>query len=225
MGQQESQLPPPSGKPGLKFHKRHGGSCKLSGNNQKARRANSTYCDAILFSDRPVLPGEAVLLRVTEVCKGWTGTLKLGFTAHNPEDIASLPKSTSPALTRKAGHWAKSPPTRLIKPGALLHYYYLSNGQVCYGVGGKEKGTLMSEGIDPKGPLWCLIDLYGSCSAIELEETSTVEETEEEPGQSVEATAPPMTPDMYPTISKTTFDRQLTPPPSYENLFSYRGTT
>ena len=79
--------------------------------------------------------------------------------------------------------------------------------------------------FDPKGPLWCLIDLYGSCSAIELEETSTVEETQEDPGQSVEATAPPMTPDMYPTISTTTFDRQLTPPPSYENLFSCRGTT
>ena len=84
--------------------------------------------------------------------------------------------------------------------------------------------------FDPKGPLWCLIDLYGSCSAIELEETSTVEETQEEPGQSVEASAPPMTPDMYPTITTTTtttstFDRQLTPPPSYENLFSYRGTT
>jgi len=166
------------------------------------------------------------------VCKGWTGTLKLGFTAHNPEELTSLPKSTSPALTRKAGHWVKSPPTRLIKSGALLHYYYLSNGQVCYGVGGKEKGALMSEGIDPKGPLWCLIDLYGSCSAIELEETSTVEETQEEPGQSVEATAPPMTQDMYPTISTTTttisttnFDRQLTPPPSYENLFSNRGNT
>ena len=79
--------------------------------------------------------------------------------------------------------------------------------------------------FDPKGPLWCLIDLYGSCSAIELEETSTVEETQEEPGQSVEATAPPVTPYMYPTISTTTFDRQLTPPPSYENLFSYRGNT
>ena len=79
--------------------------------------------------------------------------------------------------------------------------------------------------FDPKGPLWCLIDLYGSCSAIELEETSTVEETQDEPGQSVEATAPPMTPDTYRTISTTTFDRQLTPPPSYENLFSYRGNT
>ena len=79
--------------------------------------------------------------------------------------------------------------------------------------------------FDPKGPLWCLIDLYGSCSAIELEETSTVEETQEEPGQSVEATAPPMTADVYPTISTTNFDRQLTPPPSYENLFSHRGNT
>ena len=153
--------------------------------------------------------------------------------------------------------------------------YYLSNGQVCYGVGGKEKGALLSEGIemkswyhftiygifgswkhlcfhffeqfpfeykvswkdislffDPKGPIWCLIDLYGSCSAIELEETSTVAENQEEPGQSVEATAPPMTQDMYRTISTTTttisttnFDRQLTPPPSYENLFSNRGNT
>jgi len=147
MGQQKSQLPPPSGQPGLKFHKRHGRSCKLSGNNRKAKREASTYCDAILFSDRPVLPGEAVLVRVAEVAKGWTGNLKLGFTAHNPEQLTALPKSTSPGLTRKAGHWAKSPPQRLIKPGALLHYYYLSTGEVCYGVGGKEKGILMSEGI------------------------------------------------------------------------------
>ena len=79
-----------------------------------------------------------------------------------------FPNSSLP--NPQVGHWAKSPPQRLIKSGALLHCksltlshffspyelstfsplppdYYLSSGKVYYGVGGREKGILMSEGI------------------------------------------------------------------------------
>jgi len=180
------------------------------------------------------MPGEAVLVRVAEMAKGWTGSLKLGFTAHNPEEITALPKSTSPGMTRKAGHWAKSLPQKLIKPGALLHYYYLSSGEVCYGVGGKEKGILMSEGIDPRVPLWCLIDLYGSCSAIELEDSPPSQEEEEEDvgrdGEGLEPSAPPLMLDTIPPDSSRPnssppLTRGSTPPPSYENLYPYRGNT
>ena len=201
----------------------------------------------------------------------------------------------------QAGHWAKSPPQRLIKPGALLHcelihispllncppYDFSPPSRLLPGhwggvlwCGGQGEGNfdvwrncnqadIISTGLhfglnfvesklkkalfssvdifgviemisvcphDPRGPLWCLIDLYGSCSAIELEDSPSSQEEVEEvggDGESLEPSAPPLmldtcppdtSPlDTFPSDSSPPLTRGLTPPPSYENLFSYRG--
>lgn len=49
----------------------------------------------------------------------------------------------------------------------MLHYYVNSAGDVHFGINGEEKGIFFS-GVECRGPLWALIDVYGNSTAIEF---------------------------------------------------------
>jgi len=48
-----------------------------------------------------------------------------------------------------------------------VYYYVNSAGDVHFGINGEEKGIFMS-GVDTRGTLWALIDIYGNSTAIEF---------------------------------------------------------
>ena len=100
--------------------------------------------------------------------------------------IQSLPKYACPDLTGKPGFWAKALAEKYAESNALIHFYFTrysvlqvalyttsdhpdvpSHGDVHYGVNGVDKGLFFS-GVDARQPLWCMIDLYGNCTAIEM---------------------------------------------------------
>jgi len=155
-----------SNQPPLKFSPRHGDNCQILRDGSQAKRGDS-FCKGIVFSDRPVEVGERVCLRLTELSIRWSGVLRLGFTSHNPVDIQSLPKYACPDLTGKPGYWAKALAERYAESNALIHYYFTANGDVHFGVNGTDKGLFFS-GVDTRRPLWCMMDLYGNCTAIEM---------------------------------------------------------
>ncbi|KAF4530720.1 hypothetical protein B566_EDAN013314 [Ephemera danica] len=70
-------------------------------------------------------------------------------------------------LTNKTGYWAKALAERFATRGAILFFYVTAAGDVHFGVNGEEKGVFFS-GVETRGPLWALLDLYGNCTAIEL---------------------------------------------------------
>ena len=125
------------------------------------------FYKGIVFSDRPVDVGERVCIRLTELSIRWSGVLRLGFSSHDPSTIQTLPKYACPDLTGKPGFWAKALAEKYAESNALIHYYFTANGDVHYGVNGIDKGLFFS-GVDARQPLWCMIDLYGNCTAIEM---------------------------------------------------------
>ena len=155
-----------SSQPPLKFSSKFGENCQILREGSHAKRSES-FCKGILFSDRPVECGERVCIRLTELSIRWSGVLRLGFTSHNPLSLQNLPKYACPDLTGKPGYWAKALTERYAESNALIHYYFTPNGDVHFGVNGRDKGVFFS-GVDTRQPLWCLIDLYGNCTAIEL---------------------------------------------------------
>jgi len=161
-----SNIANPSAYPPLKFSNKYGENCQILRDGFQAKRAES-FCKGILFSDRPVECGERVCIRLTELSIRWSGVLRLGFTSHNPNTLQSLPKYACPDLTGKPGYWAKALTERYAESNALIHYYFTINGEVHFGINGRDKGVFFS-GVDTRQPLWCLIDLYGNCTAIEL---------------------------------------------------------
>lgn len=151
------------------FHEVHGENVRLEQGGKVARRAES-FCKAIVFSSRPIQVNERVVLRIVELSNGWSGALRLGFTSHDPITLqGTLPKYACPDLTNRPGNWAKALGERYAAENTLLHYYVNNTGEVFFGINGEEKGLFLN-GVDTRGPLWALIDIYGNTTAIKMVE-------------------------------------------------------
>ena len=49
----------------------------------------------------------------------------------------------------------------------MFFYYVTAGGDVHFGLNNEEKGIFFS-GVDVSRPLWCLVDIYGNATALEI---------------------------------------------------------
>ncbi|XP_022905558.2 protein neuralized isoform X1 [Onthophagus taurus] len=153
--------------PPLLFHNVHGDNIRISRDGTTARRVES-FCKGIAFSARPVKVNEKICIKFLEISNNWSGVIRLGFTYNDPSTLRyGLPKYACPDLTNKPGYWAKALPERFCSQTTVLFYYVTSTGEVHFGINGEEKGVFFS-GVETRGPLWALIDVYGNSTAIEF---------------------------------------------------------
>lgn len=98
----------------------------------------------------------------------WSGVIRFGFTSNDPIHLRNgLPRYACPDLTNKPGYWAKALAERFAGRDTVLFYYVTAAGDVHFGVNGEEKGVFFS-GVETRGPLWAVIDVYGNSTAIEF---------------------------------------------------------
>lgn len=111
---------------------------------------------------------ERICVRFTEISNNWNGGIRFGFTSNDPATLeGALPKYACPDLTNRPGFWAKALHEQYCEKDNILYYYVNSAGDVIYGINNVEKGVILS-GIDTRGLLWTLVDIYGNCTAIEF---------------------------------------------------------
>ncbi|CAL8078338.1 unnamed protein product [Orchesella dallaii] len=157
----------PNNLPPLLFNNVHGENVTISHNGAVAKRTNS-FCRGIVFSDRAVKISEKVCIKFVEISKSWSGVLRFGFTSHDPSTLRNaLPRYACPDLTSKPGFWAKAFSDMYVKKDAILYFYVNAAGDVYFGINGEEKGLFFS-GVDTRGPLWVLIDIYGNTTGLEF---------------------------------------------------------
>ncbi|XP_065170351.1 protein neuralized isoform X2 [Atheta coriaria] len=155
--------------PPLQFHNVRGDHIRLYRNATVARRVES-FCKGIAFSARPVKVNEKICIKFVEISNNWSGVIRFGFTYHDPSTLRyNLPKYACPDLTNKPGYWAKALPERFATQNNVLYYYVTSSGDVHFGINGEEKGIFFG-GVETRGQLWALIDVYGNSTAIEFVE-------------------------------------------------------
>ncbi|XP_030752563.1 protein neuralized isoform X1 [Sitophilus oryzae] len=153
--------------PPLLFHSVHGDNVRIMRDGTVAKRVES-FCKGIAFSSRPVKVNEKVCIKFSEISINWSGVLRFGFTSNDPASLRySLPKYACPDLTNKPGYWAKALAERFCTPNSVLFYYVTSTGAVHFGINGEEKGVFFG-GVETRGPLWALIDVYGNSTAVEF---------------------------------------------------------
>ncbi|XP_058795420.1 protein neuralized isoform X2 [Phymastichus coffea] len=153
--------------PPLTFHQVHGDNIRLCNGNTIAKRHES-FCKGVTFSARPVRVGEKVCVKFLEISNNWSGVIRFGFTSNDPVNLRNgLPRYACPDLTNKPGYWAKALAERFAERDTVLFYYVTSAGDVHFGVNGEEKGVFFS-GVETRGPLWTVIDVYGNSTAIEF---------------------------------------------------------
>ncbi|KAF5270374.1 hypothetical protein FQR65_LT05562 [Abscondita terminalis] len=153
--------------PPLLFHNVHGDNIRISRDGTVARRVES-FCKGIAFSSRPVKVNEKVCIKFLEISNNWSGVIRFGFTSNDPSTLRyDLPKYACPDLTNKPGYWAKALAERFCSQNTVLFYYVTSAGDVHFGINGEEKDVFFG-GVETRGPLWALIDVYGNSTAIEF---------------------------------------------------------
>ena len=93
--------------PPLRFHRKHGDNIVLASGGFRALRPES-FCKGICFTDRPVVVGEKIVLRLTELSSRWSGVIRIGFTSHNPGHLGSITLPTCPSTLLPFGRRASS---------------------------------------------------------------------------------------------------------------------
>ncbi|XP_045684223.1 E3 ubiquitin-protein ligase NEURL3 isoform X2 [Phyllostomus hastatus] len=129
----------------------------------------ATFHDGIVFSQRPVRPGERVALRVLGHEGGWHGGLRVGFTRLNPAcvEAPSLPPFVCPDLEQQSPTWAALLPDDCALAGDIVSFWVNRHGRLCAQVN-RGPRLLLRKGVPMGAPLWAVMDVYGTTKAIEL---------------------------------------------------------
>ena len=153
--------------PPVQFHHVHGPNAQLSKNKCVARRKQS-FCQALVFSNRVILPNERVYIKVLEISKGWSGTIRFGFTSVDPATLAyRMPKHACPDMTNAGHTWARALADEVVRRNSVIHFSYTKNGYIHYGINNQDCGIFHAN-VNTNQNLWFIIDIYGLTSAVEL---------------------------------------------------------
>lgn len=178
----------------IRFHQVSGKNIILSNHNRSAKRVERSYCDAIVFTNRPILLNEIIFVKISCLSTLWNGMLRFGFTEINPEThrkffsknisklsldnsdddyLYDLPKYVYPDLTNRKGYWAGALPQNSVKETDTFYFFLNDKGEVHYGCNNIYYG-LFFEGVEvysqskkPK-PLWAMFDIYGNTLSIDI---------------------------------------------------------
>ncbi|XP_048361226.1 E3 ubiquitin-protein ligase NEURL1 isoform X2 [Sphaerodactylus townsendi] len=153
----------------LLFHPHTKGSQIIMDTTQKAVKRQASFCNAITFSNRPIVIYEQVRLKITKKQCCWSGALRLGFTAKDPSRInpETLPKYACPDLVSQSGFWAKALPEEFANEGNIIAFWVDKKGRVFYRVN-DSAAMLFFSGVRTTEPLWALIDVYGLTRGVQL---------------------------------------------------------
>uniref|UniRef100_A0A3P9JCD3 E3 ubiquitin-protein ligase NEURL1 n=1 Tax=Oryzias latipes TaxID=8090 RepID=A0A3P9JCD3_ORYLA len=159
----------------LLFHPRTKGSQILMDLSQRTVKRQSSFCNGITFSNRPIAVYEQVRLKITKKQYCWSGALRLGFTSKDPSRMQpeNLPKYSCPDLVSQCGFWAKALPEELSEEGNIISFWVDKKGRVFYKLNDSHSTQFFS-GVRICEPLWALIDVYGLTKEIQLLDTEMV---------------------------------------------------
>lgn len=91
-----------------RFHKYHGSNVVLCSENTVAWR-NSSYANAVVFSESPLEPNDLFLLEIDGTERGWSGDMRIGLTTMNPHEASTtgmaLPQYALPDLSAMKPSW------------------------------------------------------------------------------------------------------------------------
>jgi neuralized-like protein 2 len=65
----------------------------------------TSFAHALVFSRKPLMPGEIFLLEIEKTERGWSGHLRVGLTQLSPEEHVELPQYALPDLANMGRSW------------------------------------------------------------------------------------------------------------------------
>lgn len=139
----------------------------LSEGGRRATRELSSFRYGLIFSSRPLGLDEKVHLRVERSMMAWHGAIRLGFTDVKP-GIQPLPSLAIPELTSSQGYWAIPVPQDHCSPRTELTFWVKRSGRLCVQADNGYKHSVKMSEMNPKKPIWAMIDVYGQTNTVLL---------------------------------------------------------
>ncbi|XP_063046770.1 E3 ubiquitin-protein ligase NEURL1B [Engraulis encrasicolus] len=121
----------------------------------------------LVFSDRPLRPGETLYVEVGHLGLPYLGALLFGMTSCDPASLqaADLPADPNQLLDRKE-YWVVYRGFPMPCSGDVLSFCLLPNGEVHHGVNGGARGRLLC--VDSSQPLWTFFTLHGAVNRLRI---------------------------------------------------------
>ncbi|GFR91453.1 protein neuralized [Elysia marginata] len=145
----------------LPFHTLVGRNIRVSADRRVALRMPDEYCNAYVFTGRPISCGETVVLQVLSIDRSFIGGLGFGLTACDPStvDPSSLPDDSDHLLDRLEYWVVNKDVCRNPEVGDEIR-------EVKYARNNQAPVTLMH--VDRTLPLWAFFDVYGNIQKVHL---------------------------------------------------------
>ncbi|XP_022340554.2 protein neuralized-like isoform X2 [Crassostrea virginica] len=151
----------------MSWHELSGKNIRVvDANRTIAVRADEEYCNAYVFSSRPLKCGEKIVIQVLGIERSFIGGLAVGFTACDPREVTceDLPDDSDMLLDRKEYWVVNKDVCRTPEVGDELCFHLTLNGEVRYSKNNTKVATLMH--VDKTLPLWLFFDVYGNIQKI-----------------------------------------------------------
>ena len=152
----------------LAFHRTRGRNVVLNGDRTLATRPDTEFCHGYVFTQRPIVLGERIVIQVLNTEPAYVGALAFGLTSCDPATLTpgDLPEDADFLLDRSE-YWVVSKDVASApQRGDELTFSVTPNGEVTMSRNGSTPVVFMH--VDHTLQLWAFMDVYGSTQRIRL---------------------------------------------------------
>lgn len=150
----------------MEWHHQRGKHANISDDRRTALRVQAEYCNAYVFTHRPLQSGERLVVQVLAIDPEFSGGLTFGLTTCNPSNIDpnELPEDADELLNRPE-YWIVNKDV-VPKPeaGDELSFLKSSTGEIKFCKNGGNQTTLLH--VDDSADFWMFFDMYGCTIAL-----------------------------------------------------------
>ncbi|XP_062390125.1 SH3 and PX domain-containing protein 2A-like [Sardina pilchardus] len=170
LNSQQSHLLPQALEGELRFHQVRAANVRTLDDGQTVallRTEHSGSERALVFTERPLRPGETVFLKVTKSSPARSGALAYGVTSCDPATLrpSDLPGNPEALVDRKE-FWAVCRAPQPLQSADILGFLVTADGEVMLSHNGASAG--MQVCVDNSRPLWMFFGLHGAISQLRI---------------------------------------------------------
>ncbi|XP_041958623.1 E3 ubiquitin-protein ligase NEURL1 [Alosa sapidissima] len=170
LNSQQSHLLPQALEGELRFHQLRAANVRTLDDGQTVALLRTEHFGserALVFTERPLRPGETVFLKVTKSSPARSGALAYGVTSCDPATLrpSDLPGNPEALVDRKE-FWAVCRAPQPLQSGDILGFLVTPDGEVMLSHNGASAG--MQVCVDNSRPLWMFFGLHGAISQLRI---------------------------------------------------------